>query len=246
LCITHSFGAHSMEGIKPHIYSRFDGDLGRFFQLVLDIGQLACEQVELSAVAMARCEVVPARKVQHNFRLFRELNMDTLEANAQLLAMHTPVAGDLRFMMMLSRTAYDLERINQEALRLAELTEAYYEHPGIQVDSEMFVDIERIAEKAFHMLQSALQAVSESSVKLAIGVIHQQKSMERLFQDALRYLATYMLQDPRNIQYAIDATIGLKSMERVADHSINIGKNLIYSCTGKDVRHMNIACLDIK
>lgn len=233
-----------MDVVKPHIYSRFDGDLGHFHQLVQDIGQLACEQISLAASAMVECDVVLARKVQHNFRAFRELNMDMQEANVQLLAMHTPVAGDLRFMVMLSRTAYDLERINQEVVRLAELAESYYEKPNIRIDCEMFTDVEQMGRQACQMLQLALQSVRESSVHLAVDAVQQRKPIESLFQGALRRLATYMLQDPRNIQYVIDATIGLKSMERVADHAASIGKNLIYSCSGKDVRHMNVELLN--
>jgi len=229
---------------RRHIFSRFDGDLGGFRQLVLDMGQLACEQVQLGAEAVTYCDMQRARQVDDNYRAVRNLDMDLLEANAELLAIHQPVASDLRFMIMLSRTAYDLERINREATRLANLVEAHYADRISKVGCELFDDVMRMAETTGEMLQQALRAIADEQVQAGIEVVNSQEVVERLSQGALRRLATYIMQDPRNIPMVIDATIALKGLERVADHAVSIAKNLIYACSGKDVRHLSPLNLD--
>lgn len=228
----------------PHIFSRFDGDLGQFRQLVLDMGQLACEQVLLAARAVDNCDRALAHTVRSNFRQVRDIDMDLLETNVRLLALHHPVAGDLRFIMMFSRTAYDLERINREAMKLADLAELHAEAQQTRKGCELFDDVLRMGELVGGLLSRALAAVADGDVDASIAVINDQAEIDRLSQGSQRRLATYILQDPRNIQWVIDATSALKDLERVADHAVSIATNLIFACSGKDVRHANVLNLN--
>ena len=226
-----------------HILSRFDGDLGNFRSLVLEMGRRVRDQVVLAADALTSCDIAKARKVIGDQRLIRDLDIDALEANARLFAIHQPVARDLRFVLTLSRAVYDLERIGGEAVRIADIVEALYEYQPSARDCVIFEDVRRIGTPAIHLLERAIQAVADEDVHLAVEIALEGRELNDLFEGAIRRLATYLMEDPRNIRWVIDATLGIKSMERIGDHACSIARNIIYSVTGKDVRHANLSAL---
>jgi phosphate transport system protein len=227
-----------------HTLSRFDGDLGQFRRIVLDMGERVVAQVLLAAEALGECDVAKARKVINDHRAIRDLDIDALQANARLYAVHQPVARDLRFVLTLSRAVYDLERIGGEAVRLADIAEGLYEYQPTVRECAILDDVGRIASLAVDRLRRAMQALADEDVRLAASVALDNKEVEQQFKGALRRLATFIMEDPRNIRWVIDATIGVKSMERVADHASSIARNIIYSITGKDVRHVNLVNLE--
>lgn len=222
----------------PHILSRFDGDLGHFRGLVLEMGERIRVQVATAAQALYRCDVGKARKVLDGHRAIRDLDIEALEANARLFAIHQPVAGDLRFVLTLSRAVYDLERIAGEAVRLADLAEALYERPPVN-DCEILQDVQRISGPVGQLLERSLQSLANEDVGLAVKVALNAKDLERMFEGSIRRLATFVLEDPRNIRWVIDATLGIKAMERIGAHACSISRNLVFSVTGKDVRHVH-------
>ncbi|MGB5251842.1 MAG: phosphate signaling complex protein PhoU [Sedimenticolaceae bacterium] len=227
----------------PHILSRFDGDLGHFRSLVLEMGQRVVAQVTTASEALADCDIAKARQVIDERRAIRDLDIDSLEANARLYAIHQPVASDLRLVLTLSRAVYDLERISGEAVRLADIAQEIYEFQPSARERVIFQDVRRMARPAIDLLEKSLQALADEEVQTAVEVAMDGKELEELFRGALRRLATYLMEDPRNIRWVIDCTLGIKAMERVGDHACSIARNLIFSVTGKDVRHMNIANL---
>ena len=226
-----------------HILSRFDGDLGCFRGLVLEMGWRVQDQVVLASEALSACDVAKARKVIHDHRVIRDLDIDALTANARLFAIHQPVARDLRFVLTLSRAVYDLERIGDEAVRVADIAEGLYEYQPTLRDCVLFEDVRRLAGPAVQLLQRSLKSVAEENVNLAVQVALDGRDIEEMFKGSIRRLATYLMEDPRNIRWVMDATLGIKAMERIGDHACSIARNLIYSVTGKDVRHVNVASL---
>jgi phosphate transport system protein len=226
-----------------HTLSRFDGDLGQFRRIVLDMGERVVAQVLLAAEALGECDVAKARKVINDHRAIRDLDIDALQANARLYAVHQPVARDLRFVLTLSRAVYDLERISGEALRMAEIAESLYELQLSSRDCVIFEDVRRMHQPVADLLHRVLEAVANEDVHLAVDVALGGRDIEDLFKASLRRLATYIMEDPRNIRLVIDGTLGIKAMERIGDHACSIARNLIYSVTGKDVRHSNVAVL---
>ena len=226
-----------------HILSRFDGDLGCFRGLVLEMGWRVQDQVVLASEALSACDVAKARKVIHDHRVIRDLDIDALAANARLFAIHQPVARDLRFVLTLSRAVYDLERIGDEAVRVADIAEGLYEYQPTLRDCVLFEDVRRLAGPAVQLLQRSLKSVADENVNLAVQVALDGRDIEEMFKGSIRRLATYLMEDPRNIRWVMDATLGIKAMERIGDHACSIARNLIYSVTGKDVRHVNVASL---
>ena len=221
----------------PHILSRFDGDLGDLRRLVLDKGKLVQDQAELASRAVVSCDVALARKVIGQRRKIRDLDMEALETNARLFAIHQPVARDLRLVLTFSRAVYDLERISGEAVRLADIAESLYDFQPSVRESAIFEDVGRIAQPALCLLERAMRALAVEDVPLGVEVALDCEELEQLFKGSILRLATYLMEDPRNIRWVIDATLGVKAMERVGDHACSIARNIIYSVTGKDVRH---------
>jgi phosphate transport system protein len=226
-----------------HTLSRFDGDLGHFRGIVLDMGDRVRNEIDLASEALSKCDVAKARRVVAAHRKIRDLDIDALEANTRLYAIHQPVARDLRFVLTLSRAVYDLERISGEALRLAEIAEALYEFQPSTQDCVIFEDVRRMHKPVADLLNRSLLSIADEDVHLAVEVALDGKDLDDLFRGSIRRLATYLMEDPRNIRFVIDATLGIKAMERIGDHACSIARNLIYSVTGKDVRHVNVATL---
>lgn len=227
----------------PHILTRFDGDLGRFRELVLNMGEQVCSQVGLASQALSHTDIAKARRAIDMRRAIRDLDMEALEVNFRLVAIYKPVARDLRFVMTLSRAVYDLERISGEAVRLADMAQDLYESPPTKREQLIFDDMGRITGTALDLLDRSLTALAAEDVNGAVSVALDCDSLEMAFRGALRRLATFLMEDPRNIRWVIDATLAIKAMERIGDHSCSIARNLIYSITGKDVRHASVANL---
>ncbi|MCB1802807.1 MAG: phosphate signaling complex protein PhoU [Gammaproteobacteria bacterium] len=235
------------EESKPlgrHILSRFDGDLGHMRSIVLEMGERVADQVSLAGDALSDCDVGKARKVIHDHRRIRDLDIDALQANAALYAVHQPVASDLRYVLTLSRAVYDLERIAGEAVRLADIAEGLYEFQPTLRECRILEDVRRMSRLGNDMLQRAMRALADEDVAAAVNVALDGSEIDAQFKSALRRLATYLMEDPRNIRWVIEATLGIKAMERVADHACSIARNIIYSVTGKDVRHANLNILE--
>lgn len=229
---------------KPHILSRFDDDLGEFRRLVLDMGSLVHQQALLASAAVTDCDIAQAQTVIGQRRPIRELDMAALEANARIVAIHQPVARDLRLVMTLSRAIYDLERISSEAVRLADIAESLYEQDLSKRQCAIFEDVGRMAQPAVGLFARSLDALANEDVNAAVKVALDSETLERVFTASIRRMATYVMQDPRNIPWVIDATLGLRAMERIGDHACSLARNIIFSITGKDVRHANIESLD--
>ena len=165
--MSHDDGAGTASG---HTLSRFDGDLGGFRGLILEMGRRVVAQVVLTSDALASCDAAKARKVIHDHRGIRDLDIDALQANAGLYAIHQPVARDLRFVLTLSRAVYDLERIGDEAVRLAGIAKDLYEYQPRVRECAILADVGRISEMAVGLLPRPLQALEDEDVSLAVSV----------------------------------------------------------------------------
>lgn len=128
-------------------------------------------------------------------------------------------------------------------MRLADIAEALYERPPSVCECVIFEDVQRISVPAVSLLERSLLTVAGEDVYPAVEVAFDGKDLEHIFRGAVRRLATYLMEDPRNIRWVIDATLGVKAMERIGDHACSIARNLIFSVAGKDVRHVHLASL---
>ena len=221
-----------------HILSRFDDELEGFRELAARMGALALSQLETAISALVACDPRLAARVLRRERRLNQYDMQGQEEGVNLLARHQPLASDLRFIVYLSRTISDLERIGDQAKAMAAIVVQEMDRPVPPVDCEIFNDVRDLGEEAVAMLTEVLGALARDDVGRAVAVVQQESRLDQRFQGAVRRLATFMLQDPRNIRWVIDALLGLKVLERVGDHANNIAENLIFAITAKDVRYI--------
>lgn len=223
---------------QPRLPNRFEGELEGFRALALNMGEIVQAQVQKAVAALSHADIAQACLVQTREKRIDQFDLEAQERAIELLAMHHPVARDLRFIVAISRTITDLERVGDEAAVIADLVVDHYEHNGRLVDLLLFDAAEALMTEAADMLARSLDAVEADDVECAIAVIHRTGRLAGHFDAAVRRLATYVMEDARNIKAMLDALIALKALERVGAHATNIAENVILYVTGKDVRHI--------
>jgi phosphate transport system protein len=137
-----------------------------------------------------------------------------------------------------SRTITDLERVGDEAKKIADLVIDNFETPHRFIDLILFDAAQELMGVVAELLTMSLDAIEEDNVDTAVAVIQEARRLEGHFDGAMRRLATYILEDARNIRPIMDAVIALKALERVGGYATNIAENVILTVTGKDVRYI--------
>ena len=168
----------------------------------------------------------------------RDDSVDKLEIEVdnlcfQILALEQPVARDLRFIATALKIVKDIERIGDIAVNIAERATELIQEPELK----RLVDLPIMAEAAQRILKESLDAFVNSDADLAEKVISNDKIVDDLYEQILRELLTYMLEDPRTISRAIKLIFIAKHLERVGDHSANIAEMVVFLVRGQDIRH---------
>ena len=164
------------------------------------------------------------------------------EEIASLLALRQPMGRDLRMIMSLAKTITDLERMGDEAERIARMAVQILDNEQSNAPSNRLLrDVLTMAELATEMLRDCLDAMARLDVDKALEIARGgDQELDNEFQDGLRRLITYMMEDPRTIGQAIDMIFIIKALERIGDHATNIAEYVIYMVKGQDVRHISI------
>jgi phosphate transport system protein len=225
---------------QGHTIKRFDGELSHLHSLVLEMGGLVVDQIERSARALDDEDVEAARKVIARDREVNRLDVLVDEEVVRLLALRTPVAGDLRNIMSVAKSVNDLERIGDEARKVARLVEVFYAGSGAEPPAGLVQSLLDLADYGAGMVRTVLEAFDELNVQKAVEVIARDDRIEEKFRAALRQLSTYVLEDPRNVGWSIESVLGLRALERIGGHAKNIAGYVIYLRSGRDVRHVDL------
>ncbi|MEZ5577908.1 MAG: phosphate signaling complex protein PhoU, partial [Candidatus Competibacteraceae bacterium] len=166
------------------------------------------------------------------------------EDTITLIATRQPVGSDLRLIMSLSKAVTDLERIGDEAEKIARMTIKTYDVVSSPPSAKLLRDVTPMAKLATDMLHGCLDALARVDVEMAVNVARGDDNLDQEFQSALRRLITYMMEDPRTIGHAISVLFIIKALERIGDHAKNIAEYIIYLVKGKDVRHVSMDTLE--
>ena len=151
----------------------------------------------------------------------------------KLLALHQPMAVDLRAIVSAVKINTDLERVGDLAINIAEAVRRYMRHPPVKE----LIDIPRMAEIAQSMLRDSLDSYVRRDIALAQSVLNQDDELDALKTQVFRDLLTYMLQDPSTIEPALDLILISRHLERIGDHATNIAEDVIFMVSASDVRH---------
>jgi phosphate transport system protein len=211
----------------------FHEELEALKQTLLAMGGLVEDQIRHAMQALVdRDDALASEVIERD----RQVNAYDVEVDAQcveLLALHQPAAGDLRFITTAMKIVTDLERIGDQAVNIAQRV--------IELNQEAqlkpYIDLPRMAERAQAMVKESLDAFVARDTELARRVRAEDDEVDALKEQIFRELLTFMMEDPRSIPRAIRLILISRCMERVADHATNIAEMVIYLVEGKMVRH---------
>lgn len=222
--------------LEGHTVKRFDGELGTIHLRVLEMGGLVADQLSHALRAIKKKSLRDARQVVKRDSEADELEVKTDEEIASILARRCPVARDLRAVLVISKAITDLERIGDEAVKIAGLAIQMYDSDVPAPSQALLRDIYTVGREATSMLTEALQAFDDFDAERAEKLVASYGELDQEFQSSLRRLTTFILEDPRNLGHAIKVVLIVKALERVGDHAKNLAEYVIYLVSGQDVR----------
>lgn len=217
------------ERVMPH----FQEQLEVLKERLLVMGGLAEERVRAIVEALVEREIDVVDQVQSGDEPINRLHMEVDNRCFKLLALHQPMATDLRAIVAAVKINTDLERVGDLAVNIAEAVRRYLLHPPVK----QLIDIPRMAEIAQRMLRDALDAYVRRDTDLAQVVLNEDDKLDALKTQVFRELLTFMLQDPGTIEPALDLILISRHLERIGDHATNVAEDVIFMVSAKDVRH---------
>jgi phosphate transport system protein len=220
-----------------HLSSQFDAELSGISTRVLEMGGLVESQVAQAIYALTHFSEETSTTV---LELEERVNQMEMEIDADLstiIARRQPTARDLRLLIAISKTIGNLERVGDEAARIARTVQRLI-NTGVSSRLRLPVsDVSFEANLATASLRKALDAFARLDTMTALEVIKSDNEIDAEFDGLMRKLITYMMEDPRTISASIDLVFVAKAIERVGDHAKNLAEQVIYIVKGLDVRH---------
>ena len=224
-------------GVANHISKQFDEELENVRSKVLAMGGLVEQQLVNAMKALIESDIQLAEAVMEN-----EVQVNTYEVSidqecTKILARRQPAATDLRLVMAVTKTITDLERIGDEAEKIAKMAIDLTEKHG---PKSYYIGINAMGNLVSKMLHDALDAFARMDSQQSVMVAGKEPESDQQYIAIIRQLITYMMEDARNISGTLDAVWTARALERIGDHARNICENIIYLVEGKDVRHFSI------
>jgi phosphate transport system protein len=222
---------------EKHLSSQFDAELSGISSRVLEMGGLVERQVGQAIHALAQFDGELAEEVLRQEDRVNQLELEIDRDLSAIIARRQPTARDLRLLIAVSKTIANLERVGDEAARVARTVNRLI-NKGVSGRMRLPVgDLQFEADLAIAQLRKALDAFARLDVNRALEVLKQDDQIDQEFEGLLRKLITYMMEDPRTISSSIDLVFVAKAIERVGDHAKNLAEATIYIVKGTDVRH---------
>jgi phosphate transport system protein len=211
----------------------FQEDLETLQSRLLAMGGLAEERVRTAVSSLVSRDVAVIDRVMRGDEPINELHMEIDHRCFKLLALHQPMAVDLRAIISAVKINVDLERVGDLAVNIAEAARRYVTHPPVK----KLIDIPLMGDIAQAMLRDALDAFVRRDTALAQHVLNEDDRLDGLKTQIFRELLTYMLQDPSTVEPALDLILISRHLERIGDHATNIAEDVIFMVSAQDVRH---------
>ncbi len=215
------------------VVRHFQEELEQLKTRLLEMGGLAEDRVRAAVDGLVRRDSGAVTRVLTGDRPINQLHIEIDSRCFKLLALHQPMAVDLRAIVSAVKINTDLERVGDLAVNIAEAALRYMRHAPIKE----LIDIPRMAAIAQGMLRDALDAYVRRDTVLAEAVLNADDGLDALKTQIFRELLTYMLEDPATIQPALDLVLVSRHLERIGDHATNVAEDVIFMVLAKDVRH---------
>jgi phosphate transport system protein len=219
-----------------HLSTQFDAELSGVSTRVLEMGGLVESQVSRSISALVNMEADLAGQVLRDEERVNRMEIEIDRDLSGIIARRQPTARDLRLLIAISKIIANLERVGDEAARIARVVQrlAAVGMPGRRLPVG---DLQFECDLAVAQLRKSLDAFARLDTRMALEVLKHDDQIDQEFEGMMRKLITYMMEDPRTISSSIDLVFVAKAVERVGDHAKNLAEAVIYIVKGADVRH---------
>ena len=218
-----------------HTFKQFDTELESVRANVLKMGGLVEGQITRAIDALVTGNLALADEVITHDTAVNALEVQVDEEVAHIIARRAPTASDLRMLMMVVKTITDLERIGDEAAKIARMAKLI--HQSERLSLPRFNEVKYMSTLVLDMLRKALDGFARLDASHAAAIARQDDEVDEEFRLNLRHLITFMMEDPRTISVSIDILFVAKAIERMGDHAKNMSEYVVYMVKGKDVRH---------
>ncbi|HUX24359.1 MAG TPA: phosphate signaling complex protein PhoU [Burkholderiales bacterium] len=220
--------------MPEHISKQFDAELEAVRSRVLQMGGLVEQQILKAVDALTSGDIAVLDAVIEDDHRVNAMEVGLDEICSQIIARRQPAAGDLRLVMAVIKTITDLERVGDEAEKIARMAKLMHSAGQVQLPR---LELRHVSGLALSMLRQALDAFARLDVTAALQVVKQDRGVDDEFRSILRQLITFMMEDPRTITRCLEILFVAKAIERIGDHAKNMAEYVVYMVEGRDVRH---------
>jgi len=219
---------------NPHISEQFDAELDAARNLLMEMGGLVEQQVHDASQALIDQDDELAGRVRRNDAPINQFEIDIDEQCIHIIARRQPAASDLRLLISVMKASTDLERIGDEAGRIAKMAQAV---SGMEYPADQYNDFRHLSAKAEEILASSLDAFARLDADGAIAAIASDEQIDQGYNTIVRERGSNMRQDASGIDRAMNVIWAARALERIGDHAKNISEYVVYLVKGQDVRH---------
>lgn len=220
-----------------HISQQYNNELEAIRTHLSEMGGMAQRQVNDAIHALIDADIERAEAVVRADKNVNSMEMTIDEECVRILARRQPAASDLRLVIAVTKAITDLERIGDEASKIARQAIALHKDGHAP---RGYIEVRHIGGHVSRMLQDALDAFARLDIDVAINVVQTDRIVDMEYSTAMRELVTFMIEDPRSITRVLNIMWSLRALERIGDHARNLAQYVIYLVNGEDVRHTNL------
>lgn len=224
-----------------HISQQYNIELDTIRTHLSEMGGMAQRQVNDAIQALIDADIEKAEQVVRGDKNVNSMEMAIDEECVRILARRQPAASDLRLVIAVTKAITDLERIGDEASKIARQAIALHQDG---VAPRGYIEVRHIGNYVSRMLQDALDAFARLDMEVALTVVETDRTVDMEYGTAMRELITFMMEDPRSISRVLNIMWSLRALERIGDHARNLAQYVIYLVNGADVRHSDLESIE--
>ncbi len=233
--------------MEKHLSTQFDSELRNVSTHVLEMGGLIESQITLSIQALASMNWETAQQVINTEETVNQFEINIDRDLSTIIARRQPAAGDLRLLMAISRITANLERVGDEAERIARMVQSINQNKANDIGAAIklpSIELRLASDLARKQLHKSLDAFARLDPADCLNILREDNLIDQEFNSFMRNLITYMMEDPRTISSSLDLLFIAKAIERIGDHAKNIAESVIYIVKGADVRHSSFTDIE--
>ncbi len=227
---------------EKHLSTQFDSELSAVSHQVMELGGLVESQIRQAVYALSQFSVEASNEVSANEPLVNAMEVEIDRELSSIIARRQPTARDLRLLIAISKTTANLERVGDEAEKIARMVRSIIQSGSPR--SLPSLELRVAADLASGLLRKALDAFARLDTEAAVSILKEDDLIDQEFGGFVRKLVTYMMEDPRMISPSLDLLFLAKAIERIGDHAKNIAEVIIYVVKGADVRHSSMEVIE--